>query len=111
MRDEVKSRGVKFLVVTLSNGIQVHPDPQGRRAFMQNVGATDLFYPDQRIRALCEREGINVLTLAPVLQSYAEQQKVFLHGFDKNIGSGHWNALGHRIAGELIARKICEGLQ
>src|SRR5215213_7066737 len=30
MRDEVKSRGAKFLVVTLSNGIQVHPDSQGR---------------------------------------------------------------------------------
>lgn len=111
MHDEVKSRGAKFLVVTLSNGIQVHPDPQGRRAFMQNVGATDLFYPDRRIEALCEREGINVLTLAPTLQAYAEQQKVFLHGFDENIGSGHWNALGHRVAGELIAQKICDGPQ
>ncbi|HEY6188058.1 MAG TPA: SGNH/GDSL hydrolase family protein [Pyrinomonadaceae bacterium] len=111
MRDEVESRGVKFMVVTLSNGIQVHPDPQARRSFMQKVGATDLFYPDQRIRALCEREGIAVLTLAPLLQAYAEQQKVFLHGFDKNIGNGHWNTLGHRVAGELIAQKICEGLQ
>lgn len=111
MRDEVESRGVKFLVITLSNGIQVHPDPQARRSFMQNVGATDLFYPDQRIKALCERDGINVLTLAPALQAYAEQQKVFLHGFDKNIGNGHWNIMGHRVAGELIAQKICEGLR
>jgi hypothetical protein len=111
MRDEVKSRGGRFLVATLSNGIQVHPDPQWRSAFMRNVGATDLFYPDRRIKALCEREGINVLTLAPPLQAYAEQHKVFLHGFDGNIGNGHWNVLGHRIAGELIAQKICEGLE
>jgi hypothetical protein len=111
MRDEVKSRGAKFLVVTLSNGIQVHPDPQARRAFMQRVGATDLLYPDKRIRALGEREGITVLTLAPALQAYAEQHKVYLHGFDKDIGNGHWNILGHRIAGELIARQICEGIE
>jgi lysophospholipase L1-like esterase len=108
MRDEVKGKGARFLVVTLSNGIQVHPDAQTRRAFMERVGATDLFYPDERLRALGERAGVNVLTLAPALQSYAEQHKLFLHGFDKNIGNGHWNTEGHARAGELIAQKICE---
>ncbi|MFN2599374.1 MAG: SGNH/GDSL hydrolase family protein, partial [Pyrinomonadaceae bacterium] len=34
MRDEVQSRGAKFLVVTLSYGIQVHPDAQAREAFL-----------------------------------------------------------------------------
>ncbi|HEV2913295.1 MAG TPA: SGNH/GDSL hydrolase family protein [Pyrinomonadaceae bacterium] len=109
MRDEVENRGAKFLVVTLSNAIQVHPDAQGRKAFMQRIGATDLFYPDRRIEAFCEREGIPVLSLAPSLQSYAERQKIFLHGFDGNIGNGHWNSAGHALAGELIAQKICDG--
>ncbi|MGB9179741.1 MAG: SGNH/GDSL hydrolase family protein [Pyrinomonadaceae bacterium] len=109
MRDEVKSHGAKLLVVTLSNGIQVHPEPSARAAFMQRVGAEDLFYPDKRITALCEHEGIAVLTLAPSLQAYAEQHKVFLHGFGKEIGNGHWNELGHRVAGEMIAEKLCAG--
>lgn len=109
MNDEVKSRGAQFLVVTLSNGIQVHPFAQARRDFMQRVGATDLFYPDERIRALGERKGFAVLSLAPALQSYAEQHKVFLHGFGENIGNGHWNTTGHAIAGHLIAEKVCEG--
>jgi hypothetical protein len=26
------------------------------------------------------------------------------------LGVGHWNADGHRLAGELIAQKICEML-
>jgi hypothetical protein len=108
MRDEVKGRGAKFLVVTLSNGIQVHPDARARQSFIERVGATNLFYPDERIRALGEHEGIAVLTLAPALQAYAEQHKVFLHGFDKNIGNGHWNIEGHALAGRLIAQKICE---
>jgi hypothetical protein len=107
MNNEVKSRGAKFLVVTVSNGIQVHPSAQARRDFMQRVGATDLFYPDERIRALGERNGFTVLNLAPALQSYAEQHQVFLHGFGENIGNGHWNITGHAIAGELIAEKIC----
>jgi hypothetical protein len=68
-----------------------------------------LFYPDNRIKELCLRERIPVLTLAPELQEFAELNKVSLHGFGSNLGNGHWNVLGHRVAGELIAKKLCEG--
>ncbi|HYP00359.1 MAG TPA: SGNH/GDSL hydrolase family protein [Pyrinomonadaceae bacterium] len=110
MRDEVGARGAKFVVVTLSNGVQVHPQPAARAAFLRRVGATDIFYPDARIRSLGEREGFPVVTLAHGLQQYAEQHQAFLHGFGRDIGNGHWNALGHRVAGELLAQKMCETL-
>jgi hypothetical protein len=109
MRDEVKRKGAQLVVVTLSNGIQVHPKPAIRQSFIKTVGATDLFYPDLRLKTFCEREGIKALALAPPLQAYAEQNNVFLHGFDKDIGNGHWNVLGHRVAGEMLARYLCEG--
>ena len=109
MRDEVKARDAKFVVVTLSNGPQVLPEPSGRENFKRSFGVTDLFYPDNRIRSFGEREGIPVITLAPQLQDYAERNKVFLHGFGENIGNGHWNPTGHRVAGELVAQKLCEG--
>jgi hypothetical protein len=109
MRDEVKAKGAKFVVVTLSNGIQVYPDPKVRQIFMKRVGVNDLFYPDNRIKALCERESIPVIMLAPQLQAYADEHHAFLHGFGQNIGNGHWNQLGQRVAGELIAEKLCVG--
>lgn len=108
MRDEVRGRGAKFIVVTLSNGVQVHPQPAARAAFLRRVGATDIFYPDTRIKSLGEREQFPVITLAPSLQQYAEQHGVFLHGFGRDLGNGHWNAAGHRVAGELLAQRICE---
>jgi len=77
---------------------------------MKRLGVNDLFYPDNRIKQLCEREKIAVITLAPWMQTYAEQNKAFLHGFGNNIGNGHWNKLGHRVAGEFIAQKLCEGV-
>jgi hypothetical protein len=110
MSDEVKARGAKFVVVTLSNGIQVYPDQQARQAFLQRIGASDLFYPDNRIKSFCEREKIPVVPLAPALQAYADQNKVFLHGFGANVGNGHWNQLGHRVAADLITQKLCGGL-
>src|SRR6266550_3751544 len=109
MRNEVRARGAKFLLVTLSNGPQVLPSPSQREAVKIRLGATDLLYPDNRLRALCERENIPVITLAPELQQFAEHNNVFLHGFDKNIGNGHWNVTGNHVAGELMAKKICEG--
>lgn len=111
MRDEVRSQGAKFLVVTLSNAIQAHPDPQARERFARlHLGVNDLFYPERRLQSLGEREGFTVLNLAPDLQRYAEQNKVFLHGFTPDIGNGHWNSAGHRVAGEIMAQKICAGV-
>jgi hypothetical protein len=105
IRDEVKARGAKFLTVTGSNSIQIYPDLAVRQDFMRKLGANDLFYPDRRIKSLGEREGIEVLNLAPALQEYADQNKVILHGTN---GRGHWNALGHREVGDRVAVKICE---
>jgi lysophospholipase L1-like esterase len=107
MRDEVRGRGAQFIVATLSNGVQVHPRPEARAAFLARVGARDIFYPDMRLKSFGEREGFTVHTLAPALQQYAEQGQIFLHGFERNLGNGHWNAEGHRAAGELLAQKIC----
>ncbi len=107
MRNEVESHGARFAVATLSVGIQVVPDPSARAAFMRRVGATDLFYVDHRISALGEREHFRVFTLAPEMQAYADEHKVFLHGFAGDLGNGHWNAEGHRIAGELLSQKLC----
>ena len=55
MRDEVARGGAKFVIVTLSNGPQVLPDPKSREAFMSRIGITDLFYPDNRIKSLGTR--------------------------------------------------------
>jgi hypothetical protein len=110
MNAEVKSHGARFYVVTLSNGIQVFPDPAAREAFRQRVGAPDLFYAERRFKSVGEREGFPVYNLAPDLQAYADQNGVFLHGFGAQRGNGHWNEEGHRVAGELLTRKLCDWL-
>ena len=109
MSDEVEKMGAGFLVVTLSNGIQVHPDPSVRRAFMDGAGINNLFYPDERIRKVCTDAGISVLTLAQLFQAYAEKNDVCLHGFTNGtMCGGHWNEEGHLYAGRLIADEICK---
>ena len=110
MRNEVKAKGARFLVVTGSKGIQVSPDAAQRAEYMKLLGVDTLFYPEQRIKALGEREGFEVLTLAPALLDYATRSQTFLHGSGDARGRGHWNETGHRIVGGLIAEKLCEGI-
>lgn len=111
MRNEVKEKGAQFMVVTLSNAPQVHPDPAVRRTFERYLGVPHLFYPDFRIRDLGQREGFTVLNLAPPFVSYAERNQVFLHGFENSgVGRGHWNKEGHRLAGQLVAHNLCAEL-
>ena len=107
INQEVGERGAKLVVVTLSNAPQVIPDPNVRKRFTERFMVDDLFYPDHRLKTLFESESIPVVVLAPELQTYAELNEVFLHGFGENLGSGHWNVAGHRVAGELLAQKIC----
>ncbi len=108
---EAQSHGVGFLAVTLSDAFQVYPDPARREAYQRALGVSDLFYPERRIAKLGEREGFEVLNLAPIMQAYADRYHVYLHGFpNTELGGGHWNELGHKLAGELIAQRICDML-
>jgi len=109
MRDEVQERQARFLVATLSTGIQVHPDLIVRQLFAEKIGAKDLYYPDRRIKALGEREDIEVLTLASYFKLYSEKNGIYLHGFENAVpGFGHWNKEGHSLAGETISNYFCD---
>jgi hypothetical protein len=108
LRGMVDAAGARFLLVVLSNGIQVHPDEAVRQAFKEAIGADDLFYPDRRIGDFAATNGIDHLLLAPLLAERAEQTGQCMHGFLQSVPcGGHWNAEGHAAAGELIADKIC----
>lgn len=107
IHNEVNQKGAKFVLVVGSNPIQVHPDRAVRQRFQSYVGVDNLFYPNLRLAQLANREQIDFLDLAQPMQQYADEKKVFLHGFGKEIGNGHWNADGHREAAELIEQKMC----
>jgi len=110
MQQEVSARGSKFLLLTLSSSIQVDPSPAERQRLMQRVGITDIFYPDHRIQQFAVSRGIPVLTLAPYLQKYAEENQVAVHGQRSADHQGLLNELGHKVAGQLVAQKVCDDI-
>lgn len=109
MAMEAEAHGARFLVVSLSNGIQVHPDKRITEAFLQQRGLEGIFYSDRRLADFGRREGIEVLLLAPALQSIARATRAYMHGFGERLGTGHWNEQGHRHAAWILASALCKG--
>ena len=110
MGREVNAKGARFFLVVGSNPIQVLPDSSARSNFAAGIGAPNLFYGNDRLAKFAAGEQIDFLDLTQPLQAYADQNKVFLHGFGKQIGNGHWNAAGHQVAADLISNRLCATL-
>ncbi len=109
VRDESLRQGARFLLVTLTNPGQVPPDPAAMRRHAQRLGEPDLFYPERRLRALAQREGLDAVFLAEAFARHAAERKVYLHGFaNTQLGGGHWNEEGHRLAAVILARHLCQ---
>lgn len=119
---EAAAAGAELAVVTLSNGIQVHPDAATRARFAARLGVDDLTYPDRRLTGFARDHGIPALALVFPLRRLAEERGVYLHGFEpapagggaesaaprvERWNRGHWNREGHRAAGALLARWLC----
>ncbi|MDJ1184338.1 SGNH/GDSL hydrolase family protein [Roseofilum casamattae] len=109
MHEEVRAKGAEFMLVTLSNEVQVNPDPAFRDGFVASNGIADLFYPDRRIKALGDRRGFTVVNLVGPLQAYAQENQVCLHGFANAVEcGGHWNDIGHAIAAQVLTPQVCQ---
>ncbi len=104
INQECHSQETPWLLVVLSNGVQVHPDRDLRESFRQAIGSPTLFYPEERLWQAAQRDGYPILCLAPELLNLAERDQEPLHGFPNSTpGFGHWNERGHRAASRLIA--------
>jgi hypothetical protein len=105
--EEARQHHAELWLFTLDMPEQVDPDPKVTAAFDHSLGITDPFISDRLLAEFAAREGVPHGTLAPELQAFAEKNKIVLHGFPGTPrNAGHWNAAGHRAAGELIARQL-----
>ena len=111
MANEASDRHVRFVLALGSNGIQVWPDPMPRSEFAKRLGVQDLGYPNRRLVSLGSAHSFPVIDLVPELAHYAESNKVYLHGFAGDIGNGHWNAAGHKAAGDILGKQLCSALK
>ena len=119
LKTAVEERGAKFVLVTLSNSEQVHP--QEAEKFNEQFGlAFDYELPNRILEDFARQESITLLQLMPIFRSYHLKTREYLHGFGSST-VGHWNELGHRLAAQelfkflsknrLVPMKPCVAVQ
>jgi lysophospholipase L1-like esterase len=100
IRDTVEENGSRFLLVTLTNAEQVHPDVE--KQMRENYAeAFDFDQPERILKEFADKESIDYLELLPAFREYHLRTGKYLHGFGSGKG-GHWNEKGHRLAAEKI---------
>jgi hypothetical protein len=108
MRDIAQKHDARFLIVSAGTDVQESPHDEDRAALMQRLNIATLSYPDTHLRAFARESSIFFATLADELQMISKRDNVFMNGFSNTRpGHGHWNEIGHRAAGGIIARDVC----
>jgi len=108
LRDEVHASGAKLVLLSLSTGIQEHPDVSVRDAFVRAQGIEDLYYPNRRIDAWAAQLGVPTISLWQSFEAIARKDRVYFRGFpNTRMGTGHWNETGHRLAAQLTSEALC----
>ena len=106
---EAASHGAKFVVLMANTGIEVEPDDAVFQRAIDQLGVTDFLYPTHRLEELGAKHGFTVICMAQAMREAAKQRHEYMHGFpNTHMGSGHWNATGHRLAGELATEGLLE---
>jgi len=107
--DRAHAAGAAFALTTLANPLQMLPDPAERQRLAQSLGVADLTYPDRRLAAFAAAHGLVDVPLVDAMADYAAERDAALSG-DLSRPIGHWNALGHQVAGEALARGLCAAM-
>ncbi len=106
---DVLKNGKKFILVSLTNPIQVNPEQDKLLEFKKRNNISNIFYPEMRLEEFSRVNSINYIQLAKKMRKIALQEKVYFHGFNNTIlGTGHWNKKGHETASKLISNEICK---
>lgn len=105
-RADVEADGAAFVLVVLSDPIQLFDDPAG--ALRDDLGLAvpegfDPFYPADRLARFCREEGFRCLDLAHYFARYRAAHHL-TYPYFSFPRDGHWDTPGHRVAADTLRR-------
>jgi hypothetical protein len=106
LKTAVEEKGAIFVLMTLTNAEQVHPEVAEQLNKQYDL-IFDYEQPDRILEDFAKQEGITLLRLMPSFRNYHLRTGQYLHGFGSSM-IGHWNQRGHRLAAEEILKVLKE---
>jgi hypothetical protein len=102
-----RNAGAPLLVVLSPTQWQTYEDMWRDKEFMgtgsQNERRFSATAPNERLRAIADRQGLQMIDVLPVFRAEAEGDALPIFRAD-----GHWTAHGHAVAARLVAEALRE---
>jgi len=107
--DDVRTRGERIALVTVSSSEQIDP-AVGKLAQEQSSAPLDFDRAERLVTAAAAEHEIPTLNLGPIFRAEYARTGTLLHGSGDH-NHGHWNADGHSLAAREIASfLVAQGL-
>jgi hypothetical protein len=100
MNDYARAHDARLLVLGVSNSDRFY-DAAPRAPF-------DPFYPEKRLDAFAQANGLAYLPMAYRLADLRRRSGLQFHGSGTRVGTGHWNERGHQEVAREIERFLGE---
>ena len=110
MAQDSRSHGAEMWITTVGHEIEETSDPEKRREFLAANHLSDFTYSESRLQSIAAAHAFGYISLEPELLEYSEEHHVSLRGFFNTAPDhGHWNEMGHRVAGSILADALRQG--
>lgn len=109
-KQEVEKDGAQFLLLILSDAIQLFDNPRlivKDREGILPPNNFDPFYPPNRLSDFCQKNTIRYINLADIFKKYKNLQQLKFPYFSF-LDDDHWDKLGHKLAADTVYSHIKE---
>jgi hypothetical protein len=110
LRDAVESDGAKLVLVVLAEKIPLDHDPLRSIKEETTLSPPPNFDPNyiaNRLETFAKANGIRFLSLIPYFREYRDECNLSYPYYFFPC-DGHWNALGHKVAAEVVAHYLVQ---
>ena len=99
------------LIVSRAEIVDYRKDYVEKMANNNNI--LNIFYPEDRLESFGQQNNIEIVSISRYMSEFnwnKNNEITQFHGFKSTntLGAGHWNETGHKFAGEITGKKICE---
>ena len=99
------------LIVSRAEIVDYRKDYVEKMANNNNI--LNIFYPEDRLESFGQQINIEIVSISRYMSEFnwnKNNEITQFHGFKSTntLGAGHWNETGHKFAGEITGKKICE---
>ena len=108
---DLKINNSELLTLIISRAEIVDYEEEYVKKMAKSNNISNIFYPEDRLENFGEQNNISIISISRHMSDLnwsKNNELTKFHGFNESLGSGHWNEDGHKFAGEIIGKNICQ---